>query len=355
MARGIAVFRVLAWAWSAAVLAVTRADLSRAPAAVALSAGALAITVVGFEGSIRRRRWLFHPATVAAEVSYGAALLIADGWVYGEFHGQTFGSAWPVAGVLTAGVVAGASGGVGAGVVLGVGRFTGSAIAPFAATSNLGLWSSGVLYAMAGAAGGAVMTSIRRAETAVARARAREEVARTLHDGVLQILAVVQRRSTDGELVALARDQEIELRAFLAGDRPSTDDLGAALRAVAAHVERRDGLRVEVLLVDEDHPAVHERVVGAIAGAVGEALTNAAKHGGASRATVFVDVDDAVFCSVKDDGAGFDPTTVAEGLGSTTSIRGRLAEVGGTTEIDARPGHGVEVRLRAPVRPPRSA
>jgi signal transduction histidine kinase len=288
--------------------------------------------------------------TVAAEVAFGATLLVADGWVYDSFHGQTFGSAWPIAGVLMAGVVAGGSGGAAAGVTLGLGRYVGDSIAPFLQASALGLWSSGVLFTMAGTAAGAVMTSVRRAETAVAEARAREAVARTLHDGVLQTLAVVQRRSTDRELAALARDQELELRAFLAGDRPATEDLGAALRSTAAHVERRDGLRIDVLLVDEGHPFVHPQVVEALAGAVGEALTNAAKHGGAARATVFVDVDDEVFCTVKDDGCGFDPATVTEGMGATTSIRGRLSEIGGTAEIDGRPGHGVEVRLRAPLR-----
>ncbi|QXC59254.1 hypothetical protein KSP35_12640 [Aquihabitans sp. G128] len=354
VARGIAVFRALAWAWAVAVLGITRADLSHRLVAVALLGVALVFTVVGFEGSIRRRRWLFHPAVVATEVAFGAVLLVADGGVYDQFHGQTFGSAWPVAGVLMAGVAAGGSGGAAAGIVLGFGRYYGNRIAPYPWASALGLWSSAVLFTMAGAAGGAVMTSVRRAEDAVARARAREEFARTLHDGVLQTLAVVQRRSTDDELVALARDQEIDLRAFLAGDRPSTDDLGTALRAAAAHVERRDGLRVSVLFVDEDHAPVHPDVVGALAGAVGEALTNAAKHGAAARATVFVDVDDHVFCSVKDDGRGFDPATVTEGMGTVGSMRGRLAEVGGTTEVDGRPGHGVEVRLHAPLRPRRA-
>ena len=129
--------------------------------------------------------------------------------------------------------------------------------------------------------------------------------------------------------------------------------LGAALRAVAARIERRDGIRVEVLFVDDDHPHVAPSVVEAMSGAVGEALTNAHKHGHASRATVFVDVDDEVFCSVKDDGDGFDSTATSPGAGITSSIEGRLAEVGGTAVVDARPGTGVEVRLQAPLRPKR--
>lgn len=350
VARGLAAFRGLAWGWSIAVLAVTRADLSRPGAAVALLGLAGVVTIATTEASIRRRPALFGPVAVTGEVLVAILLLAADGWVYESSHGQTLGSSWPVAAVLMAGVVAGPAGGASAGVLLGLGRALGHWMAPFDEASTLGLVSSGVLYAVAGGAAGAVMARVRQAETAVAQARAREEVARTLHDGVLQTLAVVQRRSSDVELAALARDQELDLRAFLAGDRPAAQDLGAALRSTAAHVERRDGLRVDVLFVDDDHPPVVPTIVEAIAGAVGEALTNAAKHGQATRATVFVDVDDEVFCSIKDDGIGFDPMAVSEGLGTTTSIRGRLADVDGRVEIDARPGAGVEVRLYTPTR-----
>ena len=55
-----------------------------------------------------------------------------------------------------------------------------------------------------------------------------------LHDGVLQTLALIERRADQHDLAQLAREQERALRAFLAGDRdagPTT--LGAALRRSA--------------------------------------------------------------------------------------------------------------------------
>lgn len=353
VARGLATFRWLAWGWSVAVLVVTRSDLVRPGAAIAWLAGAFALTAVASEATIRRRPWLFHPAAVVVEVAVGANLLLADGWVYGSDHGQTFGSAWPIAGVLMAGVAFGPVAGLAAGLGLGAARAVGADAASFDAASPLGLWSTAVLSAVAGAAAGAVMRLVRSAEAEVAQARAREEVARTLHDGVLQTLAVVQRRSPDPELADLARDQELDLRAFLAGDRPTSVGLGPSIRSAAAHVERRDGLRVQVLFVDEDHPPVADPIVDAIAGAIREALTNAAKHGEASKATVFVDVAEDVFCTVKDDGCGFDPSVTVAGRGSTGSIVGPLAEVGGTAETVSAPGRGTEVRLHAPLRPRR--
>lgn len=351
--RGIAGFRWLALTWAAVVLFLTRAVVDGRPLGITLLLLALVVTAVSTEASIRRRRWVFHPIAVAAELAVGASMLLLDGSVYSRPHSQSLGSAWPIAGILMAAVVAGPLGGAASGVVLGLSRWGGAVLADFTKDQSLSLVSSGVLFAIAGAAAGTAMDRVRKAETVIAEARARDEVARTLHDGVLQTLAVVQRRSSDAELAALAREQELELRAYLAGDRPQLVELGAALRETAARVERRDGLRVEVLFVDDDHPTVAPAVVEAVAGAVGEALTNAHKHGSATRATVFVDVDDEVFCSVKDDGQGFDPAAVSPGAGTTGSIHGRLATVGGHAEVDARPGSGVEVRLHAPLRPKR--
>ena len=88
----------------------------------------------------------------------------------------------------------------------------------------------------------------------------------------------------------------------------------------------------------------------AIKGAVIEALNNAGKHGHAHAATIFIDTDGNgdVFCSIKDDGDGFDEGNTDEGVGISRSIRGRIEEVGGRVEIDGRLGQGTEVRLWVP-------
>lgn len=104
------------------------------------------------------------------------------------------------------------------------------------------------------------------------------------------------------------------------------------------------------VVVAADCPPLGPSMVQAVAGAVGEALTNAAKHGNAERATIFAEPAEdsdghAVFVSVHDNGMGFVVDEIEEGLGLSRSIRGRIDEQGGKVEVTSRPGKGTEVKL----------
>jgi len=311
---------------------------------------------------------------VVAELGLGAALLVFDGWVFGRGHAfstsQSLGSVWPLVGVLAAGVAFGPTAGAGGGIVLGACRvaatvWNGESVD--SAGRALSLVNTGVLYALSGALAGYLFRLLVRAEREVSAARAREEVARTLHDGVLQTLALVERRTGDEALARLARDQERELREFLFGAAAAAGrgagpaalrgggtisgggDLGAALRAAAARFEGIYGGRVDVV-VAEDVPALPAEHVSAVAGAVREALTNAGKHGNATRVTVYAEPadDGGLFCAVKDDGGGYDTVVVPDGVGLSRSVRGRMADLGGRAEVVSAPGFGTEVRLWLP-------
>jgi signal transduction histidine kinase len=340
----------------AVVLLFTYGDLLRAWLAVGLVFGAFVFTALTTVWLKRSPEMLTRPGPVVAELMLATGLVVCDGWAYGAGHAfsssQSLGSVWPLVAVLSTGVAFGLVWGSAAGVVLGVGRL-GSTLAngvrDFDSGRVLSLINSGVFYVVAGAVSGYLMWLLMRAEREISAARAREGVARTLHDGVLQTLAVVERRSTDVDLVRLAREQDRELRRFLFGDGQASAhprDLGVALRDVAARFERNFSVPVEVL-VPFDLPPLAEEHVGAISGAVGEALTNAGKHAQSRRLTVFVepDDDDRIFCSVKDDGIGFDVASVPQGVGITRSIAERMVEVGGRAEVRSRPGHGTEVCL----------
>ncbi len=360
LVSGVAVFRWLAWGWVVTILVLSRRELteptSRAWIAYLLTTAALAVTA-GATVLLRTDvdRLLSFPV-IATEVAVGCALGVGDELAYhGVGHPQMLGSIWPLAGIITAGIVYAGRGGMLAGVVVGLGHLAGDL------TSDTFAWdrarvisplSTLVLFTLAGGIAGLVSIRLREAERRISLAQAREEIARTLHDGVLQTLAIVQRRSADPDLVHLATEQERELREYLFGS-PSTigggGEVGSLLRAAAARFEDRYEARAQVVLAP-DVPTLPPEVAEALVGAVSEALTNAGKHGGARTVTVFAEpTDGSVFCSVKDDGRGFEDGAVPEGVGISRSIRDRIAEVGGRVEIDGRPGRGTEVRCWVPI------
>ncbi|MEA2685061.1 MAG: hypothetical protein QOE93_256, partial [Actinomycetota bacterium] len=314
---------------------------------------------------------LGRPAPVLAELAVGALLVVSDGLVYGADHAfstsQSLGSVWPLAGILCAGVALGPVAAAASGVTIGLGRVAAVLLNGSPIDSGgkvLSLTNTVVFYALGGAAAGYLARLLRRAEKEISAARAREEVARTLHDGVLQTLAIVERRATDPALARLARELERELREYLFGAARATatatagagpgakhhhTDVGPPLRAAAARCEDHYGSRIQVVVAD-DLPDLPAASTAALAGAAAEAMVNAGKHGAATKVMVYVEphVDGGVFCSIKDDGRGFDPATTKEGVGLTNSIRARMAEVGGRVEVTSSPGQGTEVVLWLP-------
>jgi signal transduction histidine kinase len=347
------VFRWCAWIWMAIVAVIERNHIDHPLPAILLIGAALLVTMSYSVLLAIRPGSSVHPVAVVIELLVGAALLVGGAFVQDGGQSQSLGSAWPLVGPLAAGLVFGPQIGLGAGLGLGVARGL-SGMLGGRSVSSVSVLSSAVLYGLAGGVWGWVAARLRRSartvallaevESSLAVARERENVARTLHDGVLQTLAVVQRRSSDPDLAALARRQELELRAYLFGREPAVD-LVASLREVAARHEEVMGTRVTVVCPD-DLGHVGSELIEAMRGAVTEALTNAAKHGRATNVTIFVEgTDGGVFVSVKDDGVGFDPDATDDGVGLARSIRARMREIGGRVEVESRPGSGAEVRL----------
>jgi signal transduction histidine kinase/phage shock protein PspC (stress-responsive transcriptional regulator) len=180
------------------------------------------------------------------------------------------------------------------------------------------------------------------------RSQERAEMAAHLHDSVLQTLALVQSRARDPqEVAALARRQERELRAWLSG-RTAADGqrrLVAALEGAAAEVEREHGVPVEVVGVGDLE--LDEEAPRAVVAAAREAMLNAAKFGGASPVSVYVEADAArVQVFVRDRGPGFSPDEVpGDRRGVRESIVGRMERHGGRAVVHSAPGQGTEVEL----------
>jgi signal transduction histidine kinase len=183
------------------------------------------------------------------------------------------------------------------------------------------------------------------------RSQARAEMGAHLHDSVLQTLALVQKRADDPRAVAaLARTQERELRAWLAGREGGHDRLAAALEAAADEIEGAHGVPVEIVVVgDRTLDARGEALVAAAR----EAMVNAAKFGGGTTVDVYAEADDRqVQIYVRDRGPGFEPSAVPrDRRGVRESIVGRMARHGGRAEIHSAPGAGTEVELTLPEGP----
>lgn len=358
--RALALFRIAALVWAVLGVALSREHLIREPLAWAM-VGLMVVTTIVLTprngGSAILRP--MAASTVVFEVAIGLIVLLADGFVYNDMRTQSLPWSWPAAGVMAAGILFGTRAGLITALLTGAAGFVSESLlldrgnGIVAAVSKFGLWI------LTGTMAGYVVTRLRRAEAEISVARAREEVTRELHDGVLQTLAVIQRRSTDAELSALARDQEHDLRGFLAGPTSSGEPLTLepTMHSVAATHERRfPGCKVRVVVAgDLDEPEPDQ--LDAIAGAVGEALTNASKHGEASTATIYAEPVDSfspppvgadnatIFVSIKDDGSGFDPEEVTESIGLSRSIKGRMKDAGGLADIQSAPERGTEVQL----------
>jgi signal transduction histidine kinase len=92
-----------------------------------------------------------------------------------------------------------------------------------------------------------------------------------------------------------------------------------------------------------------------VTSAVREALANVEKHAGVTaKAWVLIeDLGPDIVVSVRDDGVGIAPGRVTaaerEGrMGIARSLRGRIAELGGSVTLETAPGEGVEWELRIP-------
>jgi signal transduction histidine kinase len=190
--------------------------------------------------------------------------------------------------------------------------------------------------------------TLTRERAARARAEERADMAGHLHDSVLQTLTLIQRQAGEpAEVMRLARGGERELRSWLYVGVPGReDDFVGALTQVVAATEDRFGMAVELVTVGTCELDERSR---ALVGAASEALTNAAKHAGVTRVSVFAEVcDGEAMVTVRDRGCGFDPTVAAGPTrrGLTDSVIGRMRQHGGTATIRSAIGAGTVVELR---------
>ncbi|TDU88741.1 phage shock protein C (PspC) family protein [Kribbella voronezhensis] len=178
------------------------------------------------------------------------------------------------------------------------------------------------------------------------RSQERADMAAHLHDSVLQTLALIQKQANDPRaVVRLARSQERDLRSWLYDEDDKTDQtLAGAAKRAAAEVEDSHGVPVEVVTVGDCELT---EGLSAMVRAARESMVNSAKHSGADKIDVFVEVDgDRAEIFVRDRGKGFDTDGVPEDrLGLRHSVMGRMERHGGRATVRSNPETGTEVRL----------
>ena len=359
--RAIAVYRIAALVY-VAVLVVRNVGAYERPVlawpVLALTAAWTVFTTYAYAVPARRR-----PPLLIADLLVTMAVMTASVWVVGrtalEAGRPTLAVAWHVAPVIAWAVAGGRRWGIFAALAMGATDLTVRAHfdqAAYTGTVLMVLAATAVGYLV-----GIAQVSQQRLERAIqleATIRERERLARDIHDSVLQVLALVKRRGAGldgeaGELARLAGEQEAALRTLVTGRtaEPVNEHAEVDLMALL------DPYASATVSVAAPAGAVRlpSKVATELAAAVGAALHNVVRHcEPGTKSWVLVEDEPAeVTVSVRDEGCGVPPERLAQAeeqgrLGVAQSIRGRIADLGGTVRITSAPGQGTEVELTVP-------
>jgi len=356
--RGVVAYRVAALVYAIALTLGVRSRFAHPTVALAVLGG-MVLWTAALTAANSRDRGRVWPVVLADHVVC-AALTLASIPVQGGAEiadgAPTLTTAWAAAPVLSSALLGGPWGGLAGALAQGAASVAVRGDVTRATLGNI------VLLLLAGGVGGYVARLAVAAERRLAEAvrlaaatRERERLARGIHDGVLQVLALVRRRGTElggaaGELAVLAGEQETALRTLISTPSPSPARGDVVDLRVLVGVRRSEAVTVsgpaEPVLLPGD-------VAAELAAAVAAALDNVVVHGGGRAWVLVEDLGGEVAVSVRDEGPGIPPGRLeqaeADGrLGVASSMRGRISDLGGTMSVHTVPGEGTEVEFRVP-------
>ncbi|GAB5898839.1 MacS family sensor histidine kinase [Mycolicibacterium sp.] len=360
--RAAQAFRLLSCIYAAGFQIAVNDDLDRPLLASALFGvlivWSVACGVAYLQGFGRRPGWVIAEIVVVIALMLSTELVASDQWVADNQSWPT--TLWATNATISAALQFGPIGGMAAGVAV----MAAAAVLKGYVSVNLGRNATIVIEVAVGLAVGMAALTARRAHAELEKAarlaaalEERERLSRQVHDGVIQVLALVSRRGREiggetAQLAELAGEQERRLRRLVsAGDAdPGTataTDIGVLLR-------RRASDRVSVSLPG-DPVLLPEATARELFAAVENALDNVAAHAGAD-AHAFVlleDLGDSVTVSIRDDGVGIPAGRLAEAarqgrMGVSKSIVGRMDWLGGQASLHTEVGGGTEWELTVP-------
>lgn len=203
---------------------------------------------------------------------------------------------------------------------------------------------------------------------------ARRRLARELHDGPTQSVAVLAMRlnflqrlfqhdpaQLPHELEKteqMARQAVQELRQFLFRLRPlilESQGLVAALTHLAERLQETESFAIHVDVDPAVDQVLDPNAKGLVFSIVEEALNNARKHAEPRNVWIRMRIEgDQLWMSVEDDGRGFDPQALRvdysrRGSMGMLNMMERAELLKGEFEVESAPGQGTRVRLRIPL------
>jgi NarL family two-component system sensor histidine kinase LiaS len=203
-----------------------------------------------------------------------------------------------------------------------------------------------------------------RRELAVVEERNR--LARELHDSAKQqAFAAAAQISAAHKLIEsdpqaadlhiqeaerLTKDLRQELTTLIQQLRPAALEgkgLAAALDIYAVDWSRQNGISAKVLVQHQRSlPLAVEQAIFRI---VQEALANVARHSKANNVEISLTYSkDIIYCTVRDDGDGFDPDKDLKGVG-LRSMRERVDGLGGKLSLDSKISKGTIISIKIPI------
>ena len=382
LARGALAFRWVALAWMTTV-ALGSGDFRRPMLAWASLAAALAWTIwITIRRGRENRTELIVDLALCLWLELASGLVVPEGSVV---SGRPFfATGYPLSAALVWGIAYGAGGGLFAAGVLGAGLIAsrplnGVPLATLEPTQVQSMMGAVVNYLAAGGAVGLVARLLAQSEDAIDRANQellvereraarlaeRESIARQIHDSVLQSLSMVHKRGREiagsdaissrdvEELAEVAAKQERELRALIMRPPEEAPTGKASLRRTLEGLADANGeLAVEVIVVGSIWVDRHR--LQELSAAVKQALDNVVEHADARKVTVFAEeTGQDLTITVRDDGKGFDYDEERfrdeHKAGIVKSMKGRVEDLGGSMNIESRPGGGTEIEFRVPM------
>jgi signal transduction histidine kinase len=201
----------------------------------------------------------------------------------------------------------------------------------------------------------------------------RDRISRDLHDGAIQSLYGLQLslghydrlRSRDaegaGKLFERCRkavDALIaELRTFIVQQGPTQEEAemspnpAVTLRKLVQRLQNSSSIPIELVVAASPAVTVPQAAQIHLRQIAQEALSNSLRHGRPRHIKVELLTNDShLQLRVSDDGQGFDAVQAHASGRGLANMHGRAAQLGGTLNIESRPGHGTKLLLDIPLR-----